>query len=170
MVTLSAIVAMDRNCVIGYKNQMPWHLPADLKHFKTITMGHPIIMGRNTYDSIGKPLPGRLNIVITRRPLTAPPEVKVVDSLPETLDLVKEVPEAFIIGGQQIFHLTLPHVQRYYLTLINHEFEGDTWFPELPKDEWHMVSEEDHAPDEKNIYPYKFVVYERDLNRSHPSV
>ena len=119
-------------------------------------------MGRNTYDSIGKPLPGRLNIVITRRPLDAPAEVKIVNSLDAAVDLVQDLPEAFIIGGQQIFHLALSHVQRYYLTLIDHEFEGDTWFPELAKDEWRTVSEEAHTPDEKNVYAYKFVVLARD--------
>jgi dihydrofolate reductase len=158
---LSAIVAMDRNRVIGYQNQMPWHLSADLKHFKNTTMGHPIIMGRNTYEAIGKPLPGRLNIVITRRPLEAPAEVAVVNSLEAALALVKDEPEAFITGGQQIFQQSMSLVQRLYLTKIEHEFAGDTFFPELDENAWQIVNTDAHKADEKNHYDYTFLVLER---------
>lgn len=161
MPTLSAIVAMDKNRVIGYQNQMPWHLPADLQHFKRITLGHPIIMGCNTYDSLGKPLPGRLNIVITRRELIAPEEVKVVNSLEAALNLVRDVPEVFIIGGQQIFQQSLALVQRLYLTQIEHEFPGDTFFPLLEEKEWSTVNVDVHHVDEKNSYAYTFLTLER---------
>lgn len=161
MVLLSAIVAMDRNRVIGYQNQLPWHLSADLKHFKNITMGHPIIMGRNTYESIGKPLPGRQNIVITRRPLQAPDEVCVVDSLEAALAKVQHEPEAFITGGQQIFQQSLPIIQKLYLTQIEHEFLGDTFFPPINSKEWQITKSEPHAADEKNPYDYTFLVFER---------
>lgn len=158
---LSAIVAMDSNRVIGYQNQMPWHLPADLKHFKTITMGHSIIMGRNTYDSLGKPLPGRKNIVITRRELLAPAEVVIVSSVQAALQEVSSEQEAFIIGGQNIFLQTLDRVQRIYLTRIEHTFNGDRFFPELNHNEWQISCEEKHMPDERNIYPYTFLMLER---------
>jgi dihydrofolate reductase len=158
---LSAIVAMDRNRVIGFQNQMPWHLPADLKHFKNITMGHPIIMGRNTYDSLGKPLPGRNNIVITRRPLVAPAEILQVANVTDALKAAEQTDEIFIIGGQQIFEQTLEQVQRIYLTRIEHEFSGDRYFPELNEQTWKVISSENHAPDERNVYPYTFLIMER---------
>lgn len=158
---ISAIVAMDRNRVIGYQGNMPWHFPADLQHFKQITMGHPIVMGRNTYESVGKPLPGRDNIVITRSGVEAPSSVIIVHDIPEALKKVDNATEAFVIGGQQIFEQMMPYVQRVYLTLIDHEFPGDTYFPELAESEWETVDSETHQPDEKNNYAYAFLILER---------
>jgi dihydrofolate reductase len=158
---LSAIVAMDRNRVIGYHNQMPWSLPADLQHFKEITMGHPIIMGRNTYESVGRVLPGRDNIVVTSRPFEGPENLIVVDSITAALDKVSTASEAFIIGGQQIFEQVMPYVQRVYLTIIDQSFSGDTYFPELSEGEWETVDTETHEADEKNQYNYAFLILER---------
>lgn len=158
---ICAIVAMDRNRVIGYHNAMPWHLSADLKYFKATTMGHPIIMGRNTYESLGKPLPGRKNIVITRRPLEAPEEVIRVASIEEALKAAQNDGEIFIIGGQQIFEQTLNRIDKIYITRIEHEFTGDRYFPELNEQEWKVINSESHLPDEKNAYAYTFLLMER---------
>ncbi|GEK34173.1 dihydrofolate reductase [Kurthia sibirica] len=127
---ISLIVAHDKNRVIGLNNQMPWHLPGDLAYFKRMTMGKPIIMGRNTFESIGRPLPGRKNIIITRNKNYEAQGASVVHSLTEAIDLAQnEHDEIMIIGGQQIFTEALPLADRLYVTLIDHEFEGDTYFP-----------------------------------------
>lgn len=151
---------MDRNRAIGRDNQLPWHLPADLKHFKTLTMGHHMIMGRKTFDSIGRPLPGRVSIVITRNPEYWRPDVVIVYSLSEALKAAPQDDEVFIIGGADVFREALPIADRLYLTLIDHVFEGDTFLPELGSD-WREISREDHEPDEKNLYRYSFRTLER---------
>jgi dihydrofolate reductase len=157
---LSLIAAMDIHRVIGNKNQLPWHLPADLKHFKAITMGKPIVMGRKTFESIGKALPGRENIVISHNPAFNAPGCLVQTSLEQALDHLKQENEIMIIGGAILFQKALPIAHRMYLTLIQHQFEGDAFFPAWDTQEWQEVSREDHAPDEQNPYPFSFIVLE----------
>lgn len=161
---ISAIVAMDANRVIGKNNQLPWHLPADLKHFKAITMGKPIVMGRKTYESIGRPLPGRLNVIVTRDRHLQAPDCLIVHSLKEAIDRLADHEEIVIIGGAELFQHALAFIKRLYLTEIHHPFEGDTVFPELNLKEWHTISREEHAPDEKNLYAYSFSVLEKIVN------
>ena len=155
---ISLIVAHDKNRVIGYENDMPWHLPGDLQYFKETTMGKPVIMGRKTYESIGRPLPGRRNIVISRNVNYTAEGIEVVDSLDAALALVADVPEIMVIGGQQIFTQALPVADRLYITLIDHEFVGDTYFPEY--EGWKLVSEREpiETPDG---YTFKYCVFEK---------
>jgi len=143
---------------------MPWHLPADLKYFKKVTMGCPVIMGRNTYDSIGRPLPGRQNIVITRNELWARKDVTVAGSIDMAIEFAREQTqdEIFIIGGGNIFEQALPKADRVYLTRIHTEMnDGDVFFPKLPAHEWRLIQSEPYASDEKNAYNLSFEVYER---------
>lgn len=158
---LSIIAAMDKNRVIGKNNQLPWHLPADLRHFKTMTMDKPIIMGRKTYDSIGKPLPGRRNVVISHQPCLDIEGCEVFHSLQDALDTLSSVDEAVVIGGAMLFQEALPHAQRMYLTFIDQECDGDTFFPHWIEKRWQEVSSESHQPDEKNAFPYRFVMLAR---------
>ena len=158
---ISFVVAMDRNRLIGAGNALPWHLPADLKHFKRVTLGKPIIMGRKTYESIGRPLPGRRNIVVTRNPAYEAEGCDVVDSFAAALAVAGTAEEVMVIGGSQLFDQTLGDANRIYLTVIEHAFQGDTWLPEWDEADWREVSRESHQPDEKNPYPYRFVVLER---------
>jgi len=166
-VKLSMIVAVAQNRVIGRNNALPWYLPNDLKYFKQTTLGKPVIMGRKTYESIGKPLPGRTNIVITRQADYQPEGVKVVSSvedaraLAESVCLIDGQEEAMIMGGAEIYALCLPVCDRLYLTEVHAEVEGDAWFPEYDKSEWHEVAREDFAAEGPNPYDYSFVVYER---------
>lgn len=160
---ISFVVAVDQNNLIGGNNQLVWHLPADLKHFKNITTGHSIIMGRKTYDSMSRALPNRRNIVITRQPITIPGCV-VVHSLQEALNACAGEAEVFIIGGAEIFRQAMPLAGRIYLTRIHHAFEGDTYLPELNPDEWIESSHEDHRADEKNRYNYSFIQLDRKRN------
>ncbi|OGT42395.1 MAG: hypothetical protein A3F13_03365 [Gammaproteobacteria bacterium RIFCSPHIGHO2_12_FULL_40_19] len=159
---LSLIVAKSKNNVIGKNNQMPWHLPADLKHFKQITMGKPIIMGRKTFDSIGKPLPGRRNMIISRDTKLSIAGCDVFHGIDDALKAVKNEPEVMIIGGANLYEQTLARAHCIYLTLIDAEFEGDTFFlaPELNK-EWQLVSEEKFPADDKNLFSYAFQVYKK---------
>ncbi len=143
---VSLIAAMASNRVIGRDNALPWRtLREDLKHFKTLTMGHHLVMGRKTFDSIGRPLPGRTTVVITRRPDFAPEGVLVARSIPEALRLAAGDPEIFIAGGEQIYRQTLPLSGRIYLTRIEKEFAGDTCFPEFDESEWRLVADQPHA-------------------------
>jgi dihydrofolate reductase len=158
-VTLVAAVA--QNGVIGARNRLPWHLPADLKHFKAVTMGRPIVMGRLTWESIGRPLPGRRNLVVTRRPTLAVAGVDVVASLSEAMLRVADAPELMVIGGAQIFEQALPLATRILLTRIHADFDGDTFFPVLDPQAWREIEIEEHAPDEKNAWAYSFVTLER---------
>jgi dihydrofolate reductase len=160
------VVAVARNNVIGIDNKLPWHLPEDLKYFKRVTMGKPMIMGRATYDSIGKPLPGRPNIIITRNKDYKPAGVTVVHSLEESLVVAQKLlppgqDEVTIIGGEQIFALAFPRADRLYLTEVDAEPKGDTFFPVFNRNEWREVSRETHEPCDKNPYRYSFVVLER---------
>jgi dihydrofolate reductase len=158
---LSAIVAMSENRVIGVQNRLPWHLPADLRHFKQITLGKPIIMGRKTFDSIGRPLPGRENIIITRDPHFQAQGCRVVHSIDEALAAVSHCEEVFIIGGAELFKQTMPCMQRLYLTIIHHEFAGDAFFENFDSKHWHEVEKISHAPDNDNSYAYTFITLEK---------
>src|SRR5665213_977224 len=139
---ISIIVAISENNAIGKNNQLLWHLPGDLKHFKDITSGHTIIMGRKTFDSVGKPLPNRRNIVVTRQTLTIP-GCEVVNSIDAALELCKGEEEVFIGGGAEIYKTAMPHTDRIYLTIVHQPFEADTFFPETDQSEWRKVSRED---------------------------
>ena len=130
---------MDRNRLIGNNNQLPWHLPADFAHFKSVTMGKPVIMGRKTYESIGKPLPGRTNIVLTRRPGMTFEGVSCASSIEQALALVADAEEVMIIGGSTIYEMLLPQANRLYLTYVDAEFEGDAWFPEFDNNQWSEI-------------------------------
>lgn len=154
----SIIVAVSQNNVIGKDNQLPWHLPADLQYFKRLTMGHHIIMGRKTYESIGKNLPGRTFIVITKNKEFKAEGCFVVHSLDEALLLAKtrNESEAFIIGGAEIFNLSMGKADKIYLTKICQDFEGDTFFPEFNPALWREIKRENFEPDEKNKYFYSF--------------
>jgi len=166
---VSLIVAMAANRVIGRGNALPWRLPADLKRFKQLTMGKAIIMGRRTWESIGRPLSGRTMIVVTRRGDYAPQGVLVTPSLDEALGLAAGAPgsgdEAFVIGGAEIFREALPRAGRLYLTRIDADFEGDVLFPEFNEAEWTLVSEERHEPGESGSgeppFAYTFLTYDR---------
>lgn len=158
---VSIIVAMDRNGLIGRDSGLPWRLPADLKHFKSITMGKPLLMGRKTHDSIGRPLPGRRNIVMTRDPDYQAAGCTVVHSLDEALAEVAGADEVMVIGGANLYRQTLPEADRIYLTRIDHEFEGDTRFPAWADEQWKEVDRTDFEPDENNPYRYSFMVLER---------
>ena len=155
------VVAISSNNAIGKDNQLLWHLPADLKHFKNITSGHTIVMGRKTYDSIGKPLPNRRNIVITRQKGLQLEGVEVVNSLDEALAICKEENQVFIIGGAEIYKTALPLTHKIELTRVHQEFEADAFFPELDNETWKEVWKEDHLPDEKNKFAYTFSTLER---------
>ncbi|MGB4400114.1 MAG: dihydrofolate reductase [Daejeonella sp.] len=159
--TFSLIVAVDENNGIGKDNKLPWHLPADLKHFKNLTTGHPIIMGRKTFESIGKALPNRLNIVVSRQSSYTAEGATVVSSLEEAMGLCDESEEAFIIGGAQIFEHSFSYADILYLTVIHHQFDADTFFPKVDKETWKEVESTTHAPDEKNLYSYTFIKYKR---------
>ena len=158
---ISLIVAMANNRVIGMNNTLPWHLPADLKHFKTLTMGHHIVMGRNTYESIGKPLPGRTSVVVTRNADYAPPGVMVVNSLEKAILVCADDAEIFVIGGAEIYRQAISFADRIYLTEIDADISGDAHFPEFDSKSWQETERISHAPDEKNRHSYHFVVYDR---------
>ena len=161
--TVSLIVAVSSNGVIGRDGGLPWHLPADLKHFKRTTMGHHLIVGRRTWEEVGKPLPGRTMVVVTRSQRFAPEGAKVVRSVEQALEIAAEDDEPFIGGGSQIYRIALARdlVHRIYLTRIHAEVEGDTFFPEFDLDDWELVSEEHHEADEKDEFDFSFLVYER---------
>lgn len=161
---VSAIVAAARNRVIGNEqNEIPWYLSSDLKYFKRITLGHHVIMGRKTFESVGRPLPKRTNIIITRDPYYAVSGCLVARSLPEALGFAydNEETEAFIIGGGSIYALSLPLLDKLYLTEVEAEPKGTVYFPELDFTQWNLISSESHPADEKNDHPYIFKVYER---------
>ena len=156
---ISLICAMAKQRVIGYNNQMPWHLPADLKHFKATTMGKPIIMGRKTFESIGKALPGRRNLVVSRNKDFHAKDADVVSSIDEALSLLSDVDEIMVIGGANIYQQTLAMAQRLYLTFIDLEVEGDAFFPDYSYLNLKEVSRHSCAADENNPYAYTFANY-----------
>jgi dihydrofolate reductase len=157
---VSIIVAISENHVIGKDNKLLWHLPKDLKHFKDITTGHTVIMGRKTYDSVGKPLPKRRNIIITRQPIIIE-GCEVVNSIEAALALCKSEDEVFVVGGAEIYKQSLKLTDRIYLTVVHKDFDGDSLFPEIDKTEWKEVTREDFEPDEKNNLSYSFIKLER---------
>jgi dihydrofolate reductase len=158
---LALIVAADRRGVIGRAGGLPWHLPNDLKRFKSLTLGKPIIMGRKTWDSIGKPLPGRHSIVITRQPELEIAGATVVRSLEDALRAAGGAPEVCVIGGAEIFRLALPSARRIELTVVEAEVAGDTYLPALDPAEWLELVREPHPADERHAYPYTFVTLRR---------
>ncbi len=158
---ISMIAAMAKNNVIGIKNGLPWDLPADMKHFREITSGKTVIMGARTFESIGKALPKRRNIVITLDKNQIAEGAEIVFSLDEAIESCKNEGEVMIIGGASIYRQFLPKAQRVYLTVIDGKFEGDAFFPEMDMNEWKIVNEEKHEADEKNSHPYTFKVFER---------
>jgi len=158
---LSLIAALAQNRVIGHHNRLPWHLSADLQHFKRLTMGKPIIMGRRTFESIGKPLPCRRNIILTRDRDLQAPGCTVVDSLGAALRAAGDQAEAMIIGGANLYRQCLPRAQRLYLTEVKAEPPGDTRFPEFDRAEWIERERESHPADERNQYDYDFVILDR---------
>ncbi len=158
---ISLIAAMDKNRVIGKKDALPWYLPADLWHFKKLTTGKPIIMGSTTFASIGKALPDRINIVMTRDPAFVADGCVIVHSVKEALTAAKGYDEVMVIGGANIFKQFLPLAQRMYLTMIDAEVTGDVYFPAWDQNEWRDTSCEQHEQDEKNKYSYTFITFER---------
>jgi dihydrofolate reductase len=158
---VSLIVAMARNRVIGINNTLPWHLPADLKHFRALTMGHHIVMGRKTWESIGKPLPGRTSVVVTRNPDYAAPGVIVVNSLQAAIAACNNEPEIFVIGGAALYRQAIAFADRIYLTEIAADIPGDAFFPEFSPVEWLEVSRETHSQSEPQPLEYHFVTYHR---------
>jgi dihydrofolate reductase len=157
----SLVVAMARNRVIGRDNALPWRLPAELAHFKRVTMGHPIIMGRKTYESIGKPLPGRMNIVVSRNRGFTAPGVTVVDSLESAYAAAGDAEEVSIIGGTSLFEAALPTADCIHLTEVEADVEGDTWFPKFDRGEWTEREIARHPADEKHAYPFRILQLER---------
>lgn len=157
---ISIIAAVAENGVIGDKNQLLWHISEDLKHFKAVTSGHPVIMGRKTYESLGRPLPNRTNVIITRQEIGIE-GCRVVHSLEEALALFPADEELFIIGGAEIYALALPLAERFYLTRVRHTYAGDTRFPEWNPAEWRLVAREERSCGEKYPYPFAFETYLR---------
>jgi len=158
---IALIAALARNRAIGRGNAMPWRLPEDLKRFKRLTMGHAVIMGRRTFESIGSPLPGRSNIVITRSRDWSPHGCAIVHSLDAALAAAESPGETFVIGGAQIYALAMPLAQRLYLTEIERDFEGDAFFPDYDRSAWREVSREHRAAAGAEGFDYAFVEYER---------
>lgn len=159
--TLALIVATDERGLIGKDNDLPWYLSADLQYFRKVTMGKPIIMGRNTYESIGRALPDRHNIVITKKKIFKAEGCTIVNSTEQALLAAADAQEVIIMGGASLYAQLLPQADKLYLTLVHAKLEGDTWFPEWNKNDWFEQSREDHLADDKNEYPYSFIVYTR---------
>lgn len=160
--SLSIIAAMDKNQLIGSQGDIPWKLPADLQHFKQITMGSPIIMGRKTFESLARPLPGRTNIIMTKNKNYSAEGCLVIHSKKEIFKkFLNNKKEAFIIGGEEIYNLFLAYTNKLYLTKINHQFSGDTYFPNISWQKWEKISEEKGITDENNHYEYIYQIYQR---------
>ena len=158
---ISIIVAVAENGAIGSGNRLPWHLPDDLKRFKALSLGKPVVMGRRTFESIGRPLPGRPNIVISRQGGLAIDGVRVAHSLDEALAAAGSVPEVVVIGGAQIFRQVLPRTDTIHLTRVHARVAGDVFFPELDPAQWREAAVEHHAADERHQYAFSFVTLQR---------
>lgn len=163
VVVISLLVATDENNVIGKDNKLPWHLPNDLKYFKNLTWAMPIVMGRKTFESIGKALPGRKNIILTRNKDWKKDETITVEKFEDALEIAQKegVKEIFIIGGAEVFTSAFDMANRIYLTRIHHQFEGDVFFPAIDEHEWKLISNYKCSPDEKNLYSHSFQQWER---------
>ncbi len=161
--TISLVVAAATNNAIGKDGKLPWHLPKDMKHFKNVTWGMPIVMGRKTFESLGRVLPGRKNIVITRQPGWKKEGAIAVKNLEDALFVARETDakEVMVIGGGEIYKSLFEKARRIYLTRVEAEPEADTFFPSLRPEEWHLMSQQNHEADEKNAYNYSFQVWER---------
>jgi dihydrofolate reductase len=157
---VSLLVAAADNGVIGLDNRLPWHLPDDLRHFKALTLGKPILMGRKTFSSIGKPLPDRTNLVLTRAPEWRHPGVTAVRSLEEALELAAGAPELVVIGGAEVYRLALPLARRIYLTRVHTSVSGDTYLPELDAG-WREVARQSHPVDARHAHAMTFLTLER---------
>ncbi len=160
---ISAIVALGKNRAIGLNNRIPWHLPADLRYFKKLTTGHHVLMGRKCYESIGRPLPNRCNIVVTRNVLYAVSNAFVVHRIEHGIHLAMQrgERELFIIGGAEVYRRSMPYWHRLYLTQIDYDGPADTFFPEMDLTQWKKVSESLHESDAVNNFAYSFVTYEK---------
>jgi len=158
---VALIAAVGEGGVIGIDNRLPWRLPADLAWFRRQTLGKPVVMGRRTFQSLGRPLPGRHNIVLSRDPAFAPEGVTVVRDWTAALAAAGAVPEVMVIGGENLYRQTLPLADRLYLTRVAVRVSGDAHFPPLDEGQWRLVFDEAHAPDEKNPHPYRFQILER---------
>ena len=158
---VSLLVAAAENGVIGRDNTLPWHLSDDLRRFKALTLGKPMLMGRKTFESIGKPLPGRTSLVLSRSRDWARPGATVVRSLEEALERAGTVPELVVIGGAEVYRLALPHAQRIYLTRVHAEIPGDTVLPPLDATAWRETEREFHAADARHAHAFTFIVLER---------
>lgn len=161
MAEIVLVAAMAQGRVIGHEGGMPWHLPADLKHFKAITLGHPVIMGRRTFESIGRALPERLNVVVTRSHPTLPDGVVIAASLDAALAACGDVEQIMLIGGGEIYRQALDRADRLELTLIDAVIDGDTFFPEFDPHQWQLTSMDSRPADEKNPYPLRFCTFIR---------
>lgn len=158
---LSLIVGMDEDRVIGQDGAMPWHLPADLKHFKQTTLGKPLVMGRRTFEAIGKALPGRRNIVLTRNRSFEAPGCEIARSLDQAIELCADAEEVMIVGGAAVYEQALPRADRIYLTRVHGRFHGDTRFPAFDHDEWEVAHLRNRPADERNPYALTFIELHR---------
>ncbi|WP_181304148.1 dihydrofolate reductase [Rufibacter sp. XAAS-G3-1] len=160
---IALVVAIAENRVIGKDNQLIWHLPKDLQHFKKLTLGHPVVMGRKTFEAIGKPLPGRTSIIVTHQQNYSAPEGCIVtSSLEKALEYGLALDEhVMVVGGGEIYRQALPLAEVVYLTLVHESFEGDVLFPDLEADAWEVTDQEEHLPDEKHAYPFTFFTFRR---------
>ena len=160
-VKLSIIVATDEQGLIGKDNDLPWKLSADLQYFRRVTMGKPLIMGRNTHESIGRALPGRKNIIVSNNCDYTADGCCVVHSVEDAIKACDGVEEVMVMGGASLYKQMLQQADRLYLTQVHASLEGDTWFPDWQRSDWQEISREDHLADDKNDYPYSFVIFER---------
>jgi dihydrofolate reductase len=158
---LTLIVARARNGVIGKANAIPWKIPGEQAYFKRVTMGHPIVMGRKTWESIGRPLPGRRSIVVTRNTAFAAAGAEVVASLEAALSLCADAPEVFVIGGAELYRVALPHADRLLITEIDHDFQGDTFFPAPDPGQWRESARDHHAPAPERPFSIEYAEYVR---------
>lgn len=158
---VTLIAAVSDNGIIGRGNALPWHLPADLRRFKRLTTGHTIVMGRKTWESIGRPLPGRRSIVISRSPGFQPAGVTVVPDFAAALAAGRDAAEVFVIGGSRVFEAAFPYTDRLELTRVHATLPGDAHLPRLDLSEWNLLAEEHHPADAQHVYPYSFLTYDR---------
>ena len=158
---INIVVAISQNGVIGREGGLPWRLSADLKQFKSVTMGHPLIMGRRTHESIGRALPGRLNIVVSRQPTFSAPGCEVVSSLDAALEIAGHVEDVMVVGGAALYAMALRQAARIYLTEVHVDIAGDTVFPAINWTDWEEISRIRHSTDERNEFDYSFVIFDR---------